>query len=271
MAVALLFFVGCPTVPAGQDGGGGGGGAATGGGSGGDEVTPVVHQPDAGCQQGFAACGAFCVDVSSDSRSCGACGRSCSDPDGGGFGYGCATGTCSLDGGGCANGTISCGSAACVDPRQDVDHCGSCFNRCSDRQVCVRGVCTAGQGEGTSCQSPLVLPTEGLYSFRFPSSLSGEHVFPCGPLTALPTRWFRFTASTTGNMTAEVTDSPDHYVVEVFSAATCDAPASAGCHDDAAGGAGYVTFAATAGRTYFVAVGLVGSWSGALPVLKLND
>lgn len=278
IAVLVVGSFGCSPLSPGTDagtGGGSGGSAGGGSGTGSDggalEVLAQSHQPDAGCRANYAACGAVCADVTTDSRHCGTCGHSCSNPVGGGFGFGCVGGTCALDAG-CANDQISC-DGTCRQPQLSVDHCGSCFNRCSDRQLCVGGACATAQGTGASCASPLVLPEKGLYTFRYPGPLVSDHVFPCGPLTAVPTRWFRFTATVTGSFSAEVQASPDDFVIEVFSASACDAATSMACNDDQRAGNAlpFGTFDAVAGRTYFVAVGHVSGTSTTPPTLKIND
>lgn len=136
-----------------------------------------------------------------------------------------------------------------------------------------RGECVSALGSGSSCASPLVLPEKGLYTFRFTPAVVSAHVFPCGPLSAVPTRWFRFTATKTGSMTAEVKQTTDDTVLEVFSSPTCDQAGSLACNDDQALGnhLPFVTFHVVTGQTYFLAVGQVTGASGGLPLLKLND
>lgn len=62
------------------------------------------------CESGLTLCAGVCVDLASDWRNCGACGRSCP--------YGCTQGQCNTEPpGGCPVGTIDCcGDGSCVKP-----------------------------------------------------------------------------------------------------------------------------------------------------------
>jgi len=90
-----------------------------------------------------------CVDATSDSNNCGACGHVC------GLGEICSVGECQpacsagqVCGGGacqpsCPVGTSPCpgangGSTVCVDLRNDANNCGSCGNACPG---CIAGSC----------------------------------------------------------------------------------------------------------------------------------
>lgn len=94
-----------------------------------------------GSTQTACAVGAetVCVDVRSDSRHCGACGRACC------AGEWCAGGTCAL---GCPPGMTVCraagtGCGLCADLRTDPDRCGACDRPCATGQVCADGSCVA--------------------------------------------------------------------------------------------------------------------------------
>ncbi len=66
----------------------------------------------------------------------------------------------------------------------------------------------------------------------------------------------------------------DNYVVEVFSASTCDAASSIACNDDSKPGQDLrpeATFATVAGQTYFIALGVISAPSGMVPALKVDD
>ena len=80
-----------------------------------------------------------CVDVRSDPRHCGACGRACC------VGEWCAAGTCVV---GCSAGMTACraagtGCGLCADLRTDPNRCGACDRPCAPGQVCADGSCVA--------------------------------------------------------------------------------------------------------------------------------
>ncbi|AGC42316.1 hypothetical protein MYSTI_00967 [Myxococcus stipitatus DSM 14675] len=91
--------------------------------------------PDSGvvCGEGLSRCGDTCVDLTSASANCGACGVTC------GEGQLCSEGACT-----CQAGTTACGGA-CVDTRSSPQHCGGCAGAggtvCASGQVCEQGAC----------------------------------------------------------------------------------------------------------------------------------
>ena len=92
--------------------------------------------PQTACE---SAADRVCVDVRSDPRHCGACGRACC------AGEWCAAGTCVV---GCSPGVTACrptGSACgiCIDLRISPDHCGACNRACAAGEVCSNGACAA--------------------------------------------------------------------------------------------------------------------------------
>lgn len=143
---------------------------------------PRPTESTTGCGTGQTVCNsggsAICVDLTSDSRNCGACGTVCGAGNtcangtcvGGGQGGacpgGCATGqacctgscvdlgnesNCTACGDTCAQNTVCCStSIGCVDLSSDPNHCGLCGNACAQGQTCANGTCTGGTG-GTGC------------------------------------------------------------------------------------------------------------------------
>lgn len=122
------------------------------------------------------SCGRDCVNLDTDERNCGGCGRKCA------AGKTCAGGRCITgDGttcaGGCAPGQICC-SGSCTYPSEsekncgacgktcagrkakccfgrcvgdlsaDPNNCGKCLERCHSDQVCYQGECRTGCPEG---------------------------------------------------------------------------------------------------------------------------
>ncbi|WP_338870659.1 MXAN_6577-like cysteine-rich protein [Myxococcus stipitatus] len=91
--------------------------------------------PDSGvvCGEGLTRCGDTCLDLTSESANCGACGVVC------GEGQLCSEGACT-----CQAGTTACGGS-CVDTRSSPQHCGGCAGSggsvCGTGQVCEQGTC----------------------------------------------------------------------------------------------------------------------------------
>lgn len=100
--------------------------------------------PDEGplCAEGLSACGDECVDLSSSSSQCGACGVACSATQQ------CVEGACQ-----CRAGAVLCGGE-CVVTASDPAHCGGCAGAggvaCGPEQVCERGECKAACTLGSS-------------------------------------------------------------------------------------------------------------------------
>ncbi|MEZ4444518.1 MAG: hypothetical protein R3B72_35920 [Polyangiaceae bacterium] len=261
----LLSFVG---AACGDDGAASGSGGAssssaggetsssTGAGGGVDQGSP--HTPATGCLEGFVECDGICADQSNDGSHCGECGNACFNQS---AGLGCVGGECVESS--CTYGAV-CGDACVTNRSSNADHCGSCFNQCASDGLCAGGTCVDGGGDGSSCASPLFwnVDDDESVGFRFTPALTTEHLFTCGPLDPLPTRWFRFTANDTETGVEVRADGADDFIIEAFDAATCAPVASIGCNDDDAGANPQLTLATAAGGTYFVAVGLKGSWSG---------
>ena len=85
------------------------------------------------CPEGQSRCGDTCVDLSSSSAQCGACGQACAGTEA------CVAGTCQ-----CRPGATRCGEA-CVVTASDPDHCGGCAGEggeaCAAQAVCEAGEC----------------------------------------------------------------------------------------------------------------------------------
>ncbi|MCH9682892.1 MAG: hypothetical protein K0V04_15755 [Deltaproteobacteria bacterium] len=114
------------------------------------EPVPGETQDILECEEDFALCDGVCVDLDWDSQHCGECeqmcllgtecidgqclgpcGEDCDDP----ARY-CDDGVCR-----CRPEMINC-NGLCVDPRNDPDHCGDCWDACSgSTPLCGEGTC----------------------------------------------------------------------------------------------------------------------------------
>ncbi len=107
----------------------------------------VVTMPDAGnpsavCAVGQSNCSGSCVNIQSDNRHCGGCGRLCSG------GTSCVDGKCI-----CSGASQLCG-ATCADTQTNNTHCGMCNKACGVNQLCTAGKCICLPGLtdcGSSC------------------------------------------------------------------------------------------------------------------------
>ncbi|WP_437319946.1 MXAN_6577-like cysteine-rich protein [Sorangium sp. So ce385] len=87
-------------------------------------------------------CDGVCVDTSTSSSHCGACGTTCSS------GQVCSAGACVAV---CESGQTLCGGT-CVDVDTSEAHCGSCNNACEEGQTCQGGDCQGDCAGGrTEC------------------------------------------------------------------------------------------------------------------------
>lgn len=261
-ALVASIFLGC-----GDDGAGSGAGSSGTAGTAGTAGTTSSaaagginrgspHTPETGCQMGFVPCSGWCVDTTNDSEFCGGCNTPCVDVS-----LTCEAGMCVS---GACPGGMTCGGEFIRDRNSNADHCGSCFNNCADDALCFGGACIDGGGDGTGCASPMFwnLDDEERVGFHFAPALTTAHTFPCGPLEELPTRWFRFTATKDSTAVEVRATGPDDFIIEVFDAMTCAPASSLACNDDDSGLDPEVTVPTVEGKTYFVAVGLKGQWSG---------
>lgn len=253
LAAIVASSAACSSGSPSSDGGAGGGG-----GSGG-----TVHKPDAGCQTGYSSCGLVCARVTDDSSHCGTCSNRC--PSGS-----CVDGGCDADSGVCSLGGAVCGSQCVRDRPSNVKHCGSCFNQCASLELCADGDCTAPGGDGASCASPLLLDSDVERSGFFVAGTGdGTFTHTCGPLQAVPTKWFRFTSTKTSpEVSLKAAGSGDQLVLSVFSASACDAAVLVGCSDDSSEPTVVVPNALN--QTYFVGVGTRSASAGAAASVRVD-
>ncbi|MBM7113358.1 MXAN_6577-like cysteine-rich protein [Archangium primigenium] len=91
--------------------------------------------PEPLCPEGQSRCGVACVDLSSTSAQCGACGVACAAAEL------CVEGACQ-----CRAGAALCGGV-CAVTASDPAHCGGCAGAggvaCAADEVCERGACRA--------------------------------------------------------------------------------------------------------------------------------
>jgi hypothetical protein len=248
--------------------------SASGGGSGTTATTSASggafpgdpHTPATGCDPGFVPCGDVCARVEDDGRHCGACDTPCNltTPENDGCVAGACTGTaCATEGDapcpegqGCATGPKCDGR--CVDDDTNVDHCGSCTNRCADAALCIEGTCTP-TGSGTACGEALTWDagTQEDVGFRFSSGLSVPHVFACAGSDPLPTRFFRVqTPQDVLQVRARAFDGTP-VAIEIFDEVACNGAASVACAPPA-DLAQVAAPQAPVGSTRWIAVGLGG-------------
>lgn len=105
-------------------------------------VTLVV---DLTCSGRETACGNACVNVFTDRKNCGVCGRACRD------GEICMDGRC---GPACAgNGTTLCDDR-CIDLDTDMDNCGACGAECETLLPNAKGsLCSGGECILSGCKT----------------------------------------------------------------------------------------------------------------------
>ena len=87
------------------------------------------------------ACGASCVDTTTDANNCGACGKACP------LGTACVGGACIC---GDASQPNLCGST-CTSTARDPLNCGACGNRCPASQTCTSGACVCPTASPDNC------------------------------------------------------------------------------------------------------------------------
>lgn len=226
-----------------------------------------VHTAAAGCQPDYVACGATCAKTQDDSRHCGACDKGCA------YEAGCEDGACKM-GLGCLGTKVLC-AGVCRQTSSDANHCGSCDNRCADAALCADSACIAGGGDGSRCDKPLFWNNEDheRVGFRMSAALSSLHTFVCGPLEAIPTRYFRFTATKEKTDIEVYSDKLDDYILEVFTDGKCAPSSSTACNDDGrAPDPQLQNLPTQVGKTYYIAVGLknAATWSGRSVTMKID-
>lgn len=102
----------------------------------------VTVMQEASCSSGEIVCNGSCVNIFTDKKNCGVCGRTCGSQET------CLNARC---GPACPkSGTTLCDDT-CVDMNTDVENCGSCGNIClssppnSMGSSCSRGECIISQ------------------------------------------------------------------------------------------------------------------------------
>lgn len=236
------------------------------------EVAPSPHDPKSGCRSGFEACGEHCANLASDSRYCGDCSTRCTFAPDGGAPLACVDSACVP-----LTASEGCQSWECdgkCAKRGDIENCGSCYNRCGDRQLCYKAACADAKGDGKSCATALIIPDDDDFVFRYPSSLTSNHVFQCSGPNAVPTRWFKWTADGTQKLKVKINspEDSDDYVVAAYSSADCDDAVLIGCNDTDNGGTlPELQVPVTTGKTYWIAVGRVSAKAGVNPSIHVDD
>lgn len=215
-----------------------------------------------GCDRGLVRCGDACVDIAASDAHCGACDAACAD------GETCVHRTCQAPGIYCpdAGGGLGalCGGQ-CVLTASNLDHCGGCGVACDAKSYCKEpGTCTPWQGDGTSCDTPIVLTDTGNFSADFWFVQGGAPItFTCGALAPRPSVTFRWTAhkSDTGFKFKVYGAKTDDLVIEVFSAAPCGPATSLGCNNDetATKLTPELEIGIESGKTYYIVVGSIGA------------
>jgi streptogramin lyase len=105
-----------------------------------DGGSPVVGGGPPCAAGASTICGTVCVNLQTESRHCGTCGRACAANEL------CQAGACVLN---CPAGQRQCGSA-CIDLQSDRAHCGTCDVACASGQVCSGGACQTSCAMGTT-------------------------------------------------------------------------------------------------------------------------
>ncbi len=96
----------------------------------GDGAAPI--DADLGpCDGGLTRCGADCVDLVTDKKNCGKCGKPCL--------IGCSAGKCMTS----CSPLEDC-DGYCKDVTRDWENCKTCGNRCPRGQACVASACQCG-------------------------------------------------------------------------------------------------------------------------------
>jgi hypothetical protein len=106
---------------------------------------PVTITPDLSCSSGQIACGGSCVDVFSDKKNCGVCGRACKSLEK------CVNAQC---GPACTvSGTSLCDDT-CVDLNTDMLNCGACGTECKTFLPNAKGsLCSGGKCIISQCNT----------------------------------------------------------------------------------------------------------------------
>lgn len=106
---------------------------------------PVPVSAVLSCEHGDTLCGSSCVNIFTDKKNCGVCGRACGSQEI------CLNARC---GPACTeSGTTLCGDS-CVDLDTDINNCGSCGLECETFLPNAKGsLCTNGQCIVSQCKT----------------------------------------------------------------------------------------------------------------------
>lgn len=97
------------------------------------DTGPAITDTGPACATSETRCGDACVNLSTSTTHCGACGNVCNETEN------CTAGTCRAP---CTSPMSLC-AGACVDTRNSNSHCGTCGHACASGQVCTMGSCTS--------------------------------------------------------------------------------------------------------------------------------
>ena len=94
------------------------------------------------CSAPKATCNGKCIDVQTDAKNCGKCGKVCSSGT-------CSNGQCApycpkgslRCGPGCCQASHSCCGQRCIDTSRDAQNCGKCGHQCQAGELCLKGQC----------------------------------------------------------------------------------------------------------------------------------
>jgi len=113
------------------------------------------------------------------------------------------------------------------------------------------------------------LQRRGVDGVRTTFAATTAHVFPCGPLDAIPTKWFRFTVNKS-NASVEL-DAPaaeGALVLAVYSSSACGEASLVGCSFDKNRPSVDVTD--STGKTFFAAVGAASPVASSAATLRAD-
>ena len=101
--------------------------------------------PELSCSSGEIPCGSSCVNVFTDKKNCGVCGRAC------GSGDTCVNARC---GPACTKSGTSLCDDTCVDLDTDMNNCGACGTECKTFLPNAKGsLCSDGQCVISQCNT----------------------------------------------------------------------------------------------------------------------
>ena len=169
------------------------------------------------CVAALTCCSGACIDVTKDTRHCGACGDACGTRNAVAT---CQAGVCRAA---CTEGFGDCNALASdgceVDLRADVMHCGACGTACVTANATA--ACTSGQCAVGSCQAGFA-NCDGRAANGCEVSLVTDlmNCGACGATCSVPNATARCFSSRCGVGTCEA------------GRADCDGEADGGCETD---------------------------------------